>query len=175
MGKQSSRTIWSSTSHWRTRQTLYLALCLSWLMLDSCLRSEKHNVPMELTPLLDAVTDEKIEFVTTRGDRSPMPTMGRHVVVTGPPEVMELMSLGDVRVLEELANLLPKPKRAWAAEVVLASLTHHEEDLVNAFAADPKRWRESVGKGAYGRWSEWLESRRGKLIWNPDEHAFVEK
>jgi hypothetical protein len=129
---------------------------------------------MQLTQLLNAVTDEKIKFVTTRDDRAAMPTLGRRVAVTGPPDIVELLSIGDVRVLEGLIGLLLDPKRAWAAEVALASLTHNEEDIVNAFAAHPDQWRDSVGKNAYERWSEWLKSRGGKLSWDRKAHVFVE-
>lgn len=153
---------------------LSLLLGSSWLLLDSCSGSGKHNQTMELTPLLNAVTDEKIEFVTTGADRPAMPTMGRRVVVTGPSEVVRLLSLGDVGVLEELIDV-KDPRRAWAAEVVLASLTRNEEDIVNAFAAHPSQWRDSVGKNAFARWNEWLKSRRGKLRWNPEAHVFVEE
>jgi hypothetical protein len=124
--------------------------------------------------LLSAVTNDKIQFVTTAGDAGALPTMGRRVVVTGPPEVVKLMSIGDVNVLEELVGLLRDPNRAWAAEVVLASLTRHEEDIVNAFATRPDRWQDSVGKNAYGRWDTWMKSRRGNLRWDPGAHSFVE-
>jgi hypothetical protein len=129
---------------------------------------------MRLTHLLDAVTDAKIEFVTARDDRAALPTIGRRVVVTGPPDAVKLMSIGDVRALEELVELLRDPNRAWAAEVVLASLTRNEGDIVNAFAAHPDRWQDSVGKNAYERWSEWLKSRAGKLTWDPQARVFEE-
>ena len=130
---------------------------------------------MQLTQLLKAVTDENIEFVTTHGDRTALPTpLGRRVVVTGPPKVVKLLSTGDVRVLDDLVSLLLDPNRAWAAEVVLASLTHNEEDIVNAFAAHPDQWQDSLGKKAHGRWSKWLASRKGALLWDRIGHVFIE-
>lgn len=157
----------------RSRRTLCL-VCSIWLLLDGCLASEKGDPSMQVTQLLKAVTNAKVEFVTTGGDRAALPTAGRRVVVTGPPEVVKLMSIGEVGVLDGLVNLLTDPRRAWAAEVVLASLTHHEEDIVNAFAARPAQWQESVGKNAYERWNEWLKSRRDKLRWDAEAHVFVE-
>jgi len=130
---------------------------------------------MEMQPMLNAVTNDRIHFVTTSVDHPALPTIGRRVVVTGPPELLPLLSLGNVRVLDELIALLPDPHRAWAAEVVLASLTHHEEDIVNAFAAQPRQWQDSVGKNAHDRWNEWLKPRRAKLAWDPDARTFVEK
>jgi hypothetical protein len=129
---------------------------------------------MQSAKLLDAVTDAKIQFVNARDDGSPLPTIGRRVIVTGPPDVLKLMSTGDAPVLEELVGLLRTPGRAWAAEVVLASLTSNEAEIVNAFAADPDRWRDSLGKNAYERWSRWLTSHAGKLTWNPEAGLFVE-
>jgi hypothetical protein len=129
---------------------------------------------MQVAQLLKAVTNDKIEFVTTSVEGAPLPTMGRRVVVTGPPEVVKLMSIGDVAVLDGLVNLLSDSKRAWAAEVVLAALTHHEEGVVNAFAARPTQWQESVGKNAHERWNEWLKSHRDKLRWDGEAHVFVE-
>jgi len=170
-----SRIIWISTRDLRIRVALFLLVCWLSLFLDGCQGCGKHDQTMGLTQMLDAVTDNKIEFVTTSIDRATLPTLGRRVVVTGPPEVVKLLSIGDVRVLEELVGLLRDPHRAWAAEVVLASLTHNEEDIVNAFAAHPDQWQDSAGKNAYGRWNEWLQSSRGKLVWDPEAHVFVEK
>jgi hypothetical protein len=96
---------------------------------------------MQLTQLLNAVTDENIEFLTTRYDRAVLPTLDRRVVVTGPSDVVKLLSIGDVRVLEDLVTLLRDPNRAWAAEVVLAALTHNEEDIVNALPPIPNGGR----------------------------------
>ena len=153
------------------------AFCLLgslWMLLAGCIATGNQVQSGQVTQLLDAVTNEKIEFVTTSGDRPPLPTAGRRVVVTGPPEVMKLMSLGDVGLLEQLVNLLREPKRAWAAEVVLASLTGHEASVVNAFANQSAKWQESVGQNAYERWSEWLNAHRDRLRWDPKAQAFVE-
>jgi hypothetical protein len=127
----------------------------------------------QLAQLLKAVTDENIEFVTTRKDRAALPTLDRRVVVTGPPDVVKLLSIGEVSVLEELVTLLRDPNRAWAAEVLLAALTHHEEDMVNAFAAHPDQWQASVGKNAYERWHKWMTFHKAALLWDPQEHVFV--
>jgi hypothetical protein len=138
--------------------------CALWLSFSGCGGSGKEKVPMQLPQLLNAVTDETIEFVTTRDDRTPLPVLGRRVIVTGPPDVVRLLSIGDINVLEGLVGLLLDPNRAWAAEVVLAALTGNEADIVNAFAAHPDQWKGSVGKNAHGRWSEWLTSRRDGLF-----------
>lgn len=157
----------------RNRRAFCL-LCSLWMLLDGCVASGKQNQSSQVRQLLSALTNAKIKFVTTGEDRAPLPTAGRRVVVTGPSEVVKLISLGDVGVLEQLANLLRDPKRAWAAEVVLASLTGHEESVVNAFANQPAQWQESMGQNAYERWSEWLKARRDKLRWDAKAQAFVE-
>jgi hypothetical protein len=153
---------------------MWLLLCLACLLGGGCREDRKRNGPVELTQLLNAVTNDKIEFITTSVDGAPLPTRGRRVIVTGPPDAVKLLSIGDVRVLEGLVNLLPDPHRAWAAEVLLASLTGYEEDMVNAFAARSDQWQESVGKNAYERWSEWLKPRRGRLGWDARVQVFVE-
>lgn len=142
------------------------------LLFDSCSDNVKPDEFIRRTPLLNEVTNATIQFLTTRDDNSALPTLGRRVMVTGPPGVVEFMGTGDVRVLDELVELLRDPNRAWAAEVVLASLTHNEENIVNAFATNPAHWQDSVGKDAYARWKEWLETRRGKLQWNPQSKTF---
>jgi hypothetical protein len=127
-----------------------------------------------MTQLLNDVTDQNIQFVTARVEGSPLPSADRRVIVTGPPQAVEVASTGDVNLLDELVGMLLDHNRAWAAEVMLACLTHHEENLVNAFAAHPEQWRDSLGKNAHQRWSEWLKPRRARLRWDAQERAFVE-
>jgi hypothetical protein len=153
-------------------------MCSLWLLFDCCLGSGRHNQSsevkqLEIKQLLNSVTNKKIEFITTGVEGATLPTMGRRVVVTGPPEVVELLSIGDVWVLDKLIGLLRDPDRAWAAEVALASLTHHEEEIANAFATRPGQWQDSLGKNAFERWNSWLKSRRN-LVWDSKEHAFME-
>ena len=83
----------------RNRRAFCL-LCSLWMLLDGCVASGKQNQSSQVRQLLSGVSNAKIEFVTTGEDRAPLPTAGRRVVVTGPPEVVKLMSLGDVGVLE---------------------------------------------------------------------------
>jgi hypothetical protein len=123
--------------------------------------------------LLDSVTDRKIRFLTTRPENAQFVILDRIVVVTGPPELVRLSRTGDVQVLRELINLLNKPGRAWASEVMLAAMTRTEADIVNAFARDPKRWRNSVGKTAHARWTKWLNEMYGRLSWDETNHVFT--
>lgn len=129
---------------------------------------------MEFKSLLEAVRSDRVEFVTMRPPGSPLPTLGRRVVVTGPAEAVKLARSGDPRVLDELVELLKEPDRAWAAEVLLAAMTRQEEDIVNSFAAKPDEWWPAVGGTAHKRWSEWLGAARGRLKWDAGEGAFVE-
>ena len=49
--------------------------------------------------------DQREDRVCHHGrDRAALPTAGRRVVVTGPPEVVKLMSIGEVGVLDGLVN-----------------------------------------------------------------------
>jgi hypothetical protein len=143
-----------------------------WLLLGGCVGSGKVNKPVQILQLLNAVDNKTIQFATIGDVRTGMPTIDRRVVVTGPADVVTLLSTGDVRVLQELVKLLPDPQRAWAAEVVLASLTGHEDDIVNAFAAHPDQWQDAVGRTAYGRWTEWLRSHEEALSWDHQTRIF---
>jgi hypothetical protein len=129
---------------------------------------------MELQEMLKAVRNDRLEFVTMRPPDSKFTILDRRVVVTAPPELVELSRRGDPQVLVELIKLLHEPGRAWAAEVLLAALTGREADIVNAFAATPGQWWDSVGKTAQVRWGEWLGEARGKLIWDSKDRVFVE-
>lgn len=130
---------------------------------------------MELAQMLNAVSNDNIEFVTARREDAALPTAQRKVIVTAPPELVELSKAGDVNVLEKLIELLPDRNRAWAAEVLLAALTGNEANIVNAFAAEPNSWQESIGKNAYERWNRWLKARKRNLVWDARAGAFVER
>jgi len=105
---------------------------------------------------------------------SPFALLDRRVVITGPPEVAELASAGDVSILDEVLDLLKDPDRAWAAEILLASLTGHEEKIVDTFATQPDEWWEQMGRTAFERWSERLQQARSRLAWRPEVRRFVE-
>ena len=129
---------------------------------------------MEWTDLLDGVRNDRIGFVTTRPPGSPFAILDRRVIVTSPEQAVQLSHTEDVRVLDELVQLLHDPDRAWAAAVVLAALTRREEKLVESFASDPGEWWRALGQEAQARWSAWLSEKRDALAWDPDEQAFVE-
>jgi ubiquinone biosynthesis protein UbiJ len=129
---------------------------------------------MDSKDLLAFVRNDCIRFVTTTRPDSPFATLNRRVVITDPPELVELANKGDVRVLDQLIELLTDADRAWAAMVLLAALTGKEGDTVNAFATSPEKWRDSVGKTAHDRWGEWLTKSRAKLAWDADNREFRE-
>ena len=130
---------------------------------------------MELEDMLAAVRSDRVEFVTMRPPGSAFATLERRVVVTGPPELVELAGTGDPAVLDELVKLLKDPERAWAAMVLLASMTCREEKIVDAFAARTGEWWDPVGKTAYERWYKWLDASREKLVWDTENRIFVER
>jgi hypothetical protein len=130
---------------------------------------------MEFRDSLSFVRNDLIQFVTMQAPGSQFTTLERRVVITGPPELVELSGSGDRRVLEELVGLLKSREKAWAAMVLLAALTGKEEKVVDMFAASPDNWRESLGKTAYDRWSLWLTESIGKLYWSSENRLFVER
>jgi hypothetical protein len=101
--------------------------------------------------------------------------LDRRVVVTGPPEVVELSRSGDPRLLDALVDLLGDRDRAWAAQVLLAALTRHEEKFVESFATVPEEWWATFGATAQTRWRAWLDGARGRLTWDAEGQHFVER
>ena len=127
---------------------------------------------MELRDLLSAVQNDRIQFATMRPPGSQWATLERRVIVTAPPELVELARTGDVGVLEKLVGMLKDPDRAWAAEVLLAAMTRKEEKLVDSFDGGLDKWWETFGETAHGRWSKWLEENKHRLVWNSDKACF---
>jgi hypothetical protein len=133
------------------------------------------HMQLDLKSTLAAVRNDRIEFMTMRPPGSQFSALDRRVVVTGPPELVQLAGSGDVRVLEELVELLQDPNRAWAAMVILATMTRREEKAVDSFAAEPNDWWNSLGKTAYQRWTQWLNESKDKLLWDSQERVFIER
>jgi hypothetical protein len=129
---------------------------------------------MAIEDLLAAVQSDRIRFATMRPPGSRYATLDRRVVVVEPPELVELSRTGDPRVLDELVDLLADRDRAWAAEVLLATMTRREEKLVESFATAPDEWWQAFGATARERWRAWLREAAGRLAWNPDQGYFVE-
>lgn len=129
---------------------------------------------MELKGMLEAVRNDRIEFVTMRPPGSEFVTLERRVVVTGPQELVNLSGMGDLYVLDELIKLLKEPDRAWAAVVLLAAMTRREEKMVDSFATIPDEWWDSVGKTAHERWNKWMKEKNEKLVWDSENKVFVE-
>jgi hypothetical protein len=124
--------------------------------------------------ILTIVMNDRIEFATMRRQGSSLPTREREVVITGPPELIDLSTNGDKSLLSELVNLLNDPKRAWAAEVLLVAMTRNEQDLVNSFARiSDEWWKSELGRTASARWKKWLDMNWEKLEWDPTDKVFV--
>ena len=124
---------------------------------------------------LASVRNDRIQFVTTRPPSSQLATLERLVVVTGPPELVQLARGGASERLNDLVALLKDPDRAWAAEVMLAAMTGHEGKIVDVFQATPDRWWDAGGRAAHERWSRWLRDTQDRLVWSPSERLFLER
>lgn len=128
---------------------------------------------MSLHDMLAEVYNDRIEFVTTRPPDSQFALLERRVVITNPPELVQLAQTGTVKKLDELVKLLADPDRAWAAEVLLAAMTRREEKIVDTYAAHSDEWWRVMGEGAYQRWSNWLKENRGNLAWDEANKNFT--
>src|ERR1700756_4063105 len=137
-------------------------------LLFVCLPGGKHKT-MSTEQMMNSVANDSIQFVTERPPGSKFALLERRVIVIGPRELVELTQSGDPRMLPLLAELLKDPARAWAAEVVLASLTRREEKQVDSFAGCPEKWWAAVGQGAHERWSSWMLQVAGKLEWDASQ------
>lgn len=129
---------------------------------------------MSVDDRLAKVYNDQIKFVTIRPPDSQFVLLERRVVVTGPPELVQLAQTGTLDTLDELVKLLADSERAWAAEVLLAAMTRREEKIVDTYAAHPDEWWRVMGEGAYQRWNNWLKENRGKLAWDEASKTFTE-
>jgi hypothetical protein len=129
---------------------------------------------MALNDMLAAVRNDWIKFVTMRPPDSQFALLERHIVVTDPPELVQLAQMGTLDALDALTKLLTDPGRAWAAEVLLAAMTRREEKIVDTYAAHPDEWWRVMGEGAYQRWSSWLKENRAKLAWDEANKTFTQ-
>jgi len=129
---------------------------------------------LRIEDILKIVMNDRIEFATMRRQESSLPTLEREVVITSPQDLIDLSTNGDKRILDELVKLLNDPKRAWAAEVLLAAMTRNEQDLVNSFARiSDEWWKSELGRTASTRWRKWLDLNEEKLEWDPTDKVFV--
>jgi hypothetical protein len=129
---------------------------------------------VDLHDLLEAVQNDRVAFVSTRPEGSPFAVLERQIIVTGPPELVELSRSGRVAALDHLAQLLRDSHRAWAAHVLLAAMTGVDEKEVDTFATMPDRWWTEMGGAVHDRWRSWLAEHKDKLRWNAEENVFVE-
>ena len=133
------------------------------------MRDEDH-----ISERLAAVRGRDVEFATMPDRPSDPPSLERRVVITAPPDLVELSRTGDVRVLDRLVELLGEPDTAWPAQVILSAMTRRDEKLVDAFAGAPDEWLSTAGRDAHARWREWLDQQRDHLVWDPGRRAFVQ-
>jgi hypothetical protein len=129
---------------------------------------------MDYGKSLSGVRNSSIQLATSRPPGARMAVLERRVSVTAPPEAVELAQSGDPAVLDALLPLLKDPERDWAAEVILAAITGREAKDVDTYQTHPEQWRETLGAGAYDRWSRWLNGVRGRLVWDPQQEVFKE-
>ena len=147
---------------------------LTFGLVAGCHAPLERKQGMNLQDMLAAVRNDRIKFATMRPPGSQFVSLERRVIVTGPPELVELSASGDPQVLNHLVELLRDRDTGWAAEVLLVAMTRREDKIVDSFAAAPDKWWDAVGKTAYDRWNSWLNESRNKLVWDSENKVFVE-
>ena len=122
---------------------------------------------------LDSVRTDRVEFVSSRPAGAMTTALERRIDVTGPPALVALLQDPDLRLLQHLIQLLGDERRAWAAQVLLASLTGHDAKSVELYANEPERWWRSFGASAQLRWQAWFDQQASHLSWDTKERLFV--
>ena len=122
---------------------------------------------------LDQVRTDRVEFVSFRPAGAMTTALERRIDVTGPPALVALLRGPDLRLLQQLIHLLGDERRAWAAHVLLASLTGHDAKTVELYASTPERWWQDFGASAQLRWQAWLDQQALHLSWDTQERLFV--
>jgi hypothetical protein len=124
---------------------------------------------------LDCVRGQEVEFVSFRPPGATTAALERRIEVTGPPAVVALLQDPEPQLLQQLTDLLGDERRAWAAHVLLASLTGHDAKNVELYGGMPGRWWHDFGASAQLRWQMWLDQQPSKLSWDSRERLFVPK
>jgi hypothetical protein len=122
---------------------------------------------------LDQVRNACVEFVSSRPAGAKTTALERRIDVTGPPALVALLREPDLRLLQQLIHLLGDEHRAWAAHVLLASLTGHDAKNVELYASAPERWWHDFGASAVARWQAWLDQQAAHLSWDTQERLFI--
>jgi hypothetical protein len=91
------------------------------------------------------------------------------IFIQSSSRIYKLSNFNDLRILDELINLLDEPDRAWAAHVVLAKMLGVTGIDPWIPWIQPDEWWEQEGKTlkAKQKWTEYLEKIKPTMVWSP--------
>lgn len=128
---------------------------------------------MTWMPFLNAVDNKTIQFVSYRPSGSAFAILDRKISITGPPEVLELVDDADAHLLPALIDLLKDPQKAWAAAIILTSLTAGDGKVIESFSGEAEKWWEAIGTNVYQYWNNWYEENKNNIQWNQSKKIFA--
>jgi hypothetical protein len=96
----------------------------------------------------------------------PRPLTQYIIKIESSPDLVQLSSIPDQRILVELAKLLDVPKRAWAAHILIAKMLGH--DSVSSDSRE--RWWIEEGKTGKAKkfWINYIQRVKPTLQWKSD-------
>jgi hypothetical protein len=127
----------------------------------------------DVRELVKAVDNATIVVATMRPAGSKMALLERRVLIGGPPAAVRISQLGDPAVLDALLPLLDDPRRAWAANALLARLCSFDEKIVDVYMTNPAGWWRTFGPTARERWGKFLDLHRDRISWDAESGAFL--
>ncbi|MDH7460666.1 hypothetical protein QEG73_05230 [Chitinophagaceae bacterium 26-R-25] len=127
---------------------------------------------MSWQPFLDSVDNKTIQFVTHQSSGSQFAVIGRSVDVVAPDAVLHLVREADINLLPALINLLKDSSKAWAAEIILSSLTAVDGKIIESYQTNVKEWWENIGVNEYQHWNNWYLKNKNNIQWNKMKGTF---
>jgi hypothetical protein len=96
----------------------------------------------------------------------PRPLTQYVIKIENPPDLVQLSSIPDQRILVELVKLLDVPNRGWAAHILIAKMLGH--DSVSSDSRE--RWWIEKGKTGKAKkfWESYIQRVKPTLQWKSD-------
>jgi hypothetical protein len=148
---------------------------------------ENRSVSLSWGKLLYFVENQKIRYLSkdtliSMGENfdldkekipwAPSPRHENRIFILSPPELVQLSSIGDVKILDKLVELTDVPGKAWAAHVLIAKMLGFSE-----IRSIPENWWQTEGKTgiAKKKWTNYIRQIKPTLHWDSKKRYFVYK
>jgi hypothetical protein len=103
---------------------------------------------------------------------APSPRHENRILILSPPELVQLSSIGDTKILDKLVDLTDVPGKAWAAHVLTAKMLGFSD-----IKSTPETWWQAEGKTgiAKKKWTNYIRQIKPTLHWDSKKRYFVYK